>query len=80
MRLPRDISGTELIKMLEQQFGYIQSRQAGSHVRLSCTNPEHHITVPKHNALRIGTLSSILSDVANHHKLSRENVAERLFG
>lgn len=79
MRLPRDISGAELIKKLEH-LGYKQTRQTGSHVRLTCTNPEHHLTIPKHNALRIGTLSSILADIALHHKSSREDIAERLFG
>lgn len=34
MRLPRDLSGDELIKQL-QKFGYEQTRQTGSHVRLT---------------------------------------------
>ncbi len=79
MRLPRDIGGAELIKKLEL-FGYRQTRQTGSHARLTCANPVHHLTVPMHNALRIGTLSSILSDIAIHHNLTRDEVAERLFG
>jgi hypothetical protein len=41
---------------------------------------EHHITIPKHNPLGIGTLAAILTDVAEHFGLSREELIERLFG
>ena len=46
MRLPRDISSTQLIKLL-QKFGYNISRQKGSHIRLTTLQEgEHHITIP----------------------------------
>lgn len=67
MRLPRDVSGRELIKKLEV-MGYQQTRQTGS-----------HITVPLHDALRLGTLSSILSDVAVQQNISRDRLIEQLF-
>ncbi len=35
MRLPRDISGDELIRLLGK-FGYFPVRQSGSHVRGYC--------------------------------------------
>ena len=38
------------------------------------------MTIPQHAALRIGTLSGILTDVAEHFGLSRDEVTERLFG
>ena len=61
MRLPRDISSTELIKLL-QKFGYQISRQKGSHIRLTTTKQgEHNITIPNHDPIRLGTLSSIIS-------------------
>jgi len=41
---------------------------------------EHHITVPAHEALRVGTLAGILAEVARHFGLSREEIARRLFG
>ena len=41
---------------------------------------QHHITIPNHDSLRIGTLAAILADVAAHHGLSLETVVERLFG
>ncbi|MDA3878034.1 MAG: type II toxin-antitoxin system HicA family toxin [Halothiobacillus sp.] len=78
MRIPRDLSGAELIKRLNQ-FGYTVSRQTGSHVRLTThTNGEHHITVPNHDPLRIGTLSAILDSVAAHHGVTREALLQQL--
>ena len=78
MRLPRDISGTDLIKML-RIFGYEVSRQNGSHIRLTTEeNGQHHITIPAHNPLKIGTLSAILGDVASHFDITKEEVLERI--
>ncbi|OGS90128.1 MAG: hypothetical protein A2Z95_08530 [Gallionellales bacterium GWA2_60_18] len=80
MKLPRDLSGAQLVKALER-LGYHPSRQAGSHVRLtSSLSQEHHLTVPLHDPLRIGTLASILADVAAHHGVTRETLIARLFG
>lgn len=79
MRLPRDLSGRELAQALSQ-VGYAVTRQTGSHMRLTTNeNGEHHITIPDHNPLRIGTLSAILNDVADHFDLPRDELLERLF-
>jgi len=79
MRLPRDISSTELIKLL-QKFGYQISRQKGSHIRLTTTKQgEHHITIPNHDPIRLGTLSSIITDIANHFKKIKEEIAKEIF-
>ena len=79
MRLPRDLSGTDLSHALKA-FGYQVTRQTGSHLRLTTTeHGEHHLTIPQHNPLRVGTLSAILGDVAEHFELSRDEVAKRLF-
>ncbi|MDF0674269.1 MAG: hypothetical protein P0120_07995 [Nitrospira sp.] len=57
------------------------TRQAGSYLRLTThEHGEHHLTIPQHNPLRIGTLSAILADVAAHFEISRESLLERLFG
>jgi predicted RNA binding protein YcfA (HicA-like mRNA interferase family) len=80
MRLPRDVSGSELAKMLEI-YGYRVSRQTGSHLRLTTTvKGEHHITIPQHKDLRVGLLSSILSDISDHLGISREEIVVSLFG
>ncbi len=79
-RLPRDVSGQDLVKRLEA-FGYVVTRQKGLHLRL--TTPEggeHHVTVPNHDALRAGTLNGILKDIAEHAGLTRDAVVEQLFG
>jgi predicted RNA binding protein YcfA (HicA-like mRNA interferase family) len=79
MRLPRDLSGSDLVKRLTQ-LRYTPSRQTGSHVRLTCDSPfEHHVTVPLHDALRVGTLAAIIESVSAHHKLSRAELLEKLF-
>jgi predicted RNA binding protein YcfA (HicA-like mRNA interferase family) len=64
MKLPRDVSGSELAKQLKV-FGYQITRQTGSHLRLTTSEGgEHHLTVPRHDPLKLGTLAGILSDVA----------------
>jgi len=78
MRVPRDLSGPELIRRLGR-LGYAVSRQSGSHVRLSTReNGEHHVTVPNHDPLRLGTLSAILGAVAEHHGIDRDALLKRL--
>ena len=80
MRLPRDLSGSELAKLL-RVFGYQITRQAGSHLRVTTNERgQHHLTVPNHNPIKTGTLSGILSDVATHFQLSKEEVLQRLLG
>jgi predicted RNA binding protein YcfA (HicA-like mRNA interferase family) len=80
MRLPRDLSGEDLARKLAV-FGYRITRQTGSHLRLTTSERgEHHITIPRHSPLRIGTLAGILADVARHFEVSRVAIEERVFG
>jgi predicted RNA binding protein YcfA (HicA-like mRNA interferase family) len=79
MKLPREISGEELAKLLKK-YGYEITRQTGSHIRLTTTEKgEHHITIPAHKYLKIGTLSSILGDIAAHFKIDKGNLIKELF-
>lgn len=79
MKLPRDVSGARLVKALAA-LGYRVTRQSGSHLRLTCDAPaQHHITIPNHDQLRVGTLAAILGDIAVHHALERDALVERLF-
>ncbi|MEB3215328.1 MAG: type II toxin-antitoxin system HicA family toxin [Nostocales cyanobacterium 94392] len=79
MKLPRDLSGESLAKALVG-FEYIVDRQTGSHIRLTTQlNGEHHITVPAHNPLKVGTLNAILRDVAEHFDLTRDELLSQLF-
>jgi len=80
MRLPRDVSGEELAKLLGR-IGYRRTRQSGSHLRLTTVEGgEHQLTIPLHAALRVGTLSAIVADVADHFAITRQEVRQRLFG
>jgi predicted RNA binding protein YcfA (HicA-like mRNA interferase family) len=79
MRLPRDVTGDDLAKAM-QTLGYEMTRQTGSHMRLTTSeHGEHHVTIPRHNPLRVGTLAAILGDVAAHFQTAREDLARRLF-
>lgn len=80
MKIPRDISASELISVLKK-FGYQVTRQAGSHIRLTTQNSgEHHITIPNHSPIKIGTLSAILNDIASHLHITKEELVKELFG
>lgn len=78
MKLPRDVSGDELAKALKV-LGYTVTRQTGSHYRVTTEQGgEHHVTIPRHSPLRIGTLAAILDDVAEHFGLNRNELIARI--
>jgi predicted RNA binding protein YcfA (HicA-like mRNA interferase family) len=80
VRLPRDVSGQGLVSALPR-LGYAPTRQSGSHVRLTTQERgEHHVTIPLHRSLRIGTLSFILRDVETHFDITRDALLSTLFG
>ena len=77
-RLPRDLAGAQLVRALGK-LGYQTTRQTGSHVRLTCESPaQHHVTVPLHDPLRIGTLAAILAAVADAQGLTRDALLQQL--
>ncbi len=80
MRLPRDLSGAELASLLSR-YGYEVTRQTGSHLRLtsSLKGRQHHISIPRHRTLKVGTLGSVLSDVAGYLQINREVLVQVLF-
>lgn len=80
MRLPRDLSGERLAVAL-RSFGYEVTRQTGSHFRLTTTvrGREHHVTIPRHGTLRVGTLAAILADVASYLEVDRDELLTQLF-
>ena len=40
---------------------------------------EHHVSVPRHNPLKVGTLHSILSRVAAYLEINQDELRQRLF-
>ena len=80
MKLPRDLSAQDLIR-LSSKLGYQVSRQSGSHIRLTTMqNGTHHITIPNHKPLKIGTLSAIISEMAAHFDMDKESFSGMMFG
>jgi predicted RNA binding protein YcfA (HicA-like mRNA interferase family) len=80
VKVPRDLSGKELIRTLER-IGYVHLRTEGSHASLvSKQFGEHHIAVPLHKSLKLGTLSGIVNDIAEHRRISKQEALEILFG
>ena len=80
MRLPRDLFGEALASLL-RRYGYGITRQTDSHLRLTSTysGEAHHVTIPRHPSLKVGTLSAILADVAAYLGIDREHLAKELF-
>ncbi len=79
MRLPRDVSGRDLARSLSV-VGYEVTRQTGGHMRLTTHEAgQHHLTIPAHDSLRVGTLAGIVAEVARHFDIDRDQVARRLF-
>jgi len=79
MSIPRQVSGDDLVKGLAP-LGYEKTRQTGSHIRMTTqTRGEHHVTVPSHKVLPLGTLKSILRDVARHFECTTDEIISRLF-
>ncbi|MDA8101240.1 MAG: type II toxin-antitoxin system HicA family toxin [Nitrospiraceae bacterium] len=79
MKVPRDLGGEALARLLGQ-FGYAVTRQVGSHLRLTSfrNGTEHHITIPRHTPLKVGTLNSILRDVAAYLEMDRQQLIDAL--
>lgn len=79
MRIPRQVSGRDLVRAL-RVLGYDVVRQGGSHLRLTTkVGGVHHVTVPAHQPLKVGTLlNGVLKPVAAHHRLTVEELLAKL--
>ena len=82
MKLPRDLAGHEVARLLARHYGYRVTRNRGSHMTatLMIGGRQHSVTVPRHREVRVGTLDAIVTDVAEFLDLSRQEVRETLFG
>lgn len=79
-KIPRDISGKSLAGLL-RKYGYEITRQTGSHIRLtsSLSGAPHHVTIPDHSPIKIGTLNKILKEISDHQKVEKELLIKNLF-
>jgi len=79
VKLPRDLSGVELADHLCRHWNYAKIHQVGSHIVLQTPTPtSHRIAIPAHKALRVGTLNSIVRDVAGHKQVDRALILQHL--
>jgi predicted RNA binding protein YcfA (HicA-like mRNA interferase family) len=79
MKLPRDLSGLDLVRTLCRDWSYQKVNQVGSHIILQTESPSsHRIAIPAHAVLRVGTLNAILRSVAEHKGVSREEILNSL--
>ena len=59
MRLPRSLSGAEVVRAL-QRAGFYRRRQRGSHIIMRRDDPFAQVVIPAHRSLDTGTLAAIL--------------------
>jgi predicted RNA binding protein YcfA (HicA-like mRNA interferase family) len=79
MKIPRDVSGLALVRALCRDWGYTEVNQVGSHIILQTREPSsHRLAIPAHKVVRIGTLNSIIRDVARHKGVDRQTILESL--
>ena len=79
MKLPRDLSGIDLVDHLIRLWGYEKVHQVGSHIILQTQVPTpHRISIPAHKVLRIGTLNNIVRTIAQHKDVDREQILHGL--
>jgi predicted RNA binding protein YcfA (HicA-like mRNA interferase family) len=60
-KLPSDLSGQDLVKVL-QKAGFAVQRQRGNHIILRRKLPHARVVVPNHKTLRVGTLRATLHE------------------
>ena len=58
-KLPRGLSGKEVVKALERAGFYVKRRK-GSHIVLRRDSPFAQVVVPDHKSVDTGTLATIL--------------------
>jgi predicted RNA binding protein YcfA (HicA-like mRNA interferase family) len=79
MKVPRDLSGAQLVKVLCRDWNYRVVHQEGSHIILQTDAPTpQRLFVPNHNPLRVGTLNGIVRAVSIHKGVERQQLLEVL--
>ena len=79
MKIPRDLSGAQLVKALCRDWQYRVVHQEGSHIILQTDTPTpQRLSVPNHNPLRVGTLNGIVRAVSVHKGVERQKLLEAL--
>jgi predicted RNA binding protein YcfA (HicA-like mRNA interferase family) len=75
MKIPRHLSGRDLVQALCRNWAYRVVHQEGSHVVLETSEPAHErLAVPAHKTPRVGTLNALLPAVAKHKGVERHAI------
>jgi len=61
MRLPRGLSGDQVVRALERA-GWVQVRTRGSHIMLQKEGREYTLSVPRHSEVGPGLLRGLIRD------------------
>ena len=78
MKLPRDLYGQDLVKRLSR-YGYEVMHQTGSQIIIRTQEGgEHTVSIPNHRPIKVGTLNSILNDIAEHLTLNKADIIEQI--
>ncbi len=78
MKLPRDLSGADLIGALKR-LGFNPTRQTGSPVRMTISVPRPaHLTVPLTRSIPTGTLAALLKDAAKHLDTTVDDILRKI--
>jgi predicted RNA binding protein YcfA (HicA-like mRNA interferase family) len=77
VKLPRDLDGSELVKVLCRDWAYRKVHQPGSHAILDTDEPSpQRLSIPQHKPLRLGTLHAILRAVSQHKGVPLESILD----
>ncbi|ADW68443.1 type II toxin-antitoxin system HicA family toxin [Granulicella tundricola] len=79
MKTPRNLHGSKLVDHLVRCWGYRRAHQTGSHIHLRTDFPTGQtVIIPDHRPLKVGTLNSILDQVAYHRGVPRQDILRDL--
>lgn len=77
-KTPRNLHGKKLGERLKR-LGYFDDFHHGDHfIYTTLEKGEHHVSIPQHKPMKVGTLSAILKDIARHHGLTVQELLSRL--
>jgi len=75
MKIPRNLSGREVVQVLVKKMQYNIVHQRGSHIVLETEIPSHQrIVIPDHKYIRIGTLNALINKVAKHKGIDKDEL------
>ena len=79
MKIPRDLSGAQLVKVLCRDWSYRVVHQEDSNIiRQTDVPSDQRLSVLNHNPVRVGPLNSIIRTVSNHKGVERQQVLDTL--